>query len=74
MDAASMLRELETWPADERVRFLEQAWDRVRDSRAVPELTQTQRADLNRRLADLDADPDNVLTWDEIEARVTRPR
>jgi putative addiction module component (TIGR02574 family) len=74
MDAASMLQALDRWPAEERIRFLEMAWDRVRDCGTGPELTEAQRADLNRRLAELDANPGNVLTWEDIEASATRPR
>ena len=34
------------------------------------ELTTEQKRELDRRIADLDAQPDNVLTWEEIKARV----
>jgi putative addiction module component (TIGR02574 family) len=33
-------------------------------------LSEEQKQELDRRLADLDTDPDNVLTWEEIKARV----
>jgi putative addiction module component (TIGR02574 family) len=41
--------------------------------RATPEqlpLTEEQKQLLDRRLADLDANPGNVTTWEEIKARV----
>jgi putative addiction module component (TIGR02574 family) len=33
-------------------------------------LTEAQLDTLDRRIAELDANPDNVLTWEEIKARV----
>ena len=39
------------------------------DTKAFP-LTDAQRAELDRRLADDDALPDDVATWDEIKASV----
>jgi putative addiction module component (TIGR02574 family) len=74
MDAASMLQELETWPAEERARFLEMAWDRFGEPADGLELTDAQLAELERRKAALDADPDGVLTWDQVLERVRAPR
>jgi putative addiction module component (TIGR02574 family) len=39
-----------------------------------PELTDGEKQLLDRRLAELDASPDNVLTWEEIKARVRKGR
>ena len=74
MDAATMLRELETWPTDERLGFIEMAWEQMRESGTEPDLTTAQRADLDRRLAELDASPRSTITWEEIEQHVRRPR
>jgi putative addiction module component (TIGR02574 family) len=37
-------------------------------------LTESQKRELDRRLADLDENPNDVLTWDEIKARIHYPR
>ena len=36
-------------------------------------LDEATKAELDRRLADLDANPDDLLTWDQVRDRVTRP-
>jgi [ribosomal protein S5]-alanine N-acetyltransferase len=42
-----------------------------RDEYAV-DLTEDQKKELDRRIADLDRDPNNVLTWEEIRSQVRK--
>jgi putative addiction module component (TIGR02574 family) len=56
----------------ERLELAQAIWESVVAEGAVPPLTEAQQADLTRRLAQLDADPDNVLTWEQIKAHVRR--
>jgi putative addiction module component (TIGR02574 family) len=44
----------------------------IAEEQAPPDLTECQKKDLTRRLAELDADPNNVLTWEEIKAYINR--
>lgn len=74
MDLTTILREVASWPIDERIELVEAVWDRIVDSGDHCEPTGAQKADLDRRLAELDAAPDDVLTWDEITAHVRHPR
>ena len=53
---------------DERLALVEEIWASICvDSKAFP-LTDMQRAELDRRIADDDAFPDDVVPWDEIKA------
>lgn len=74
MDLKSILVEVQAWPAEDRLRLIEEVWDGLSDQGFEPELTEDLKALLDRRLAALDADPDNVLTWDEIKSYVRRSR
>ena len=65
---------MQTWPVDQQLDFLFQAWDQLVDSGWQPELTEEMRAELDRRLAAHEANPDNTLTWEQVLARVRRPR
>jgi putative addiction module component (TIGR02574 family) len=65
---------VQAWPVEEQVEFLFRAWDQVLDSGWQLELTAELRAELDRRLAAHAADPGNVLTWEQVIARVRRPR
>jgi putative addiction module component (TIGR02574 family) len=53
---------------EDRLALVEQLWDSIAaDSGAVP-LTPAQRIELERRVADHRAHPDDVVSWDEVKA------
>jgi len=55
---------------DERLALVEEIWATICvDAKAFP-LTDGQRAELDRRVADDDAFPDDVVPWDEVKASV----
>jgi putative addiction module component (TIGR02574 family) len=74
MDLTTILREVDSWPIDDRIQLVEAIWDRIVDSGEQCELTHPQQADLDCRLADLEAAPDDLVSWDEITEYVRRPR
>lgn len=56
---------------EERLTLVEEIWDSIAaDSAAIP-LTQTQRDELDRRIADHEANPDEVVSWDEVKTKLT---
>lgn len=50
----------------DRLALIEELWESL-PAEAVP-LTDAQRAELDRRIAEHEADPDDVVSWDEIKA------
>lgn len=56
---------------DERLRLIEQLWDRLVDERgdSLP-LSPAVRAELDRRLQAHRASPGETLSWSELERRV----
>lgn len=53
---------------EERIALVEEIWDSIAaDSAAVP-LTTPQRDELDRRLADHIANPEDVVPWDDVKA------
>jgi putative addiction module component (TIGR02574 family) len=55
---------------DERLALVEEIWATIcADAKGFP-LTDDQRAELDRRVADDDAFPDDVVPWDEVKASV----
>ncbi|MSO77669.1 MAG: hypothetical protein EXQ87_12310 [Alphaproteobacteria bacterium] len=55
---------------DERLALIEEIWATIcADATAFP-LSDAQRAELDRRVADDDAFPEDVVPWDEIKASV----
>jgi putative addiction module component (TIGR02574 family) len=74
MDMATALSAIQEWPAADQVELVERIWDDLVDAGWQPQLTDEQKAELDRRLAAADADLDNVFTWDQVEAHLARPR
>jgi putative addiction module component (TIGR02574 family) len=70
MTVETALAEIATWPVEERIRLVQAVWDTIAANDALPDLTEDQKRELDRRIAELDADPNNVLTWEQIKARV----
>lgn len=58
----------------QRLALVQDIWDSLVDDDAGPDLTANQKRDLQRRVTDRDADPTNVLTWEQIKAHVKRNR
>ena len=56
---------------EERLTLVEELWDSIAaDSSAVP-LTETQRTELDRRIAEHEAKPNDVVPWEEIKTSIT---
>jgi putative addiction module component (TIGR02574 family) len=54
----------------DRLVLVQEIWDSIAAAPEEIPLTEAQKQEFDRRLADLEANPDNVLTWEEIKARV----
>lgn len=69
-----LVAEILALPVEERVRLVEAIWDSIA---AVPEalpLTDWQKKELDRRLAELEADPDAGSTLEEVFARIRQAK
>lgn len=69
-----LVAEILALPVEDRVRLVEAIWDSIS---AVPEalpLTEWQKEELDRRLAELEENPDAGSTLEEVFARIRRPK
>lgn len=64
MSAVEILDQLRAMPATERREIVERIWDEFADRDL--DLTPNQAAELDRRLADHQARPGDVVAWNEI--------
>jgi putative addiction module component (TIGR02574 family) len=55
---------------EQRVALALEIWVSLGDARPPSRLTADQRAELNRRNAELDADPSMALTWEQVRGSV----
>ncbi|MHB1562121.1 MAG: addiction module protein [Isosphaeraceae bacterium] len=69
MDYQAVLNEVESWPVDDRVRLVQDVWDRLADQGYEPELTAEIKAELDRRIEELDRNPAAGIPWEAVKAR-----
>ena len=72
MDLQTVLTQVETWPVEDRLRLMEQIWDGLLNLGHDTGLTEEQKAEIDRRLADDDAAPGDVVSWDEVKAEALK--
>ena len=66
-----MLPELFRLSAAERIQLAEDLWDSVAaQPENLPALTDAQRAEVERRLADHAKDPSSAKSWDEVRKKL----
>jgi len=65
---------VQTWPVEVQLEFVFRLWDHLVEGGWQPESTDDLKAELDRRLAAYQANPANVLTWEQVVARVRRVR
>jgi putative addiction module component (TIGR02574 family) len=69
MDYQSVLNEIETWPIHERILLIQDLCERLARDEYEPALTEEMRAELDRRIEELDRNPELGVPWDEAKAR-----
>jgi putative addiction module component (TIGR02574 family) len=55
-------------PRDVRIALVHEIWDSIAAETTTVPLSDAQRAELERRIADEDANPDDVTPWEEVKA------
>lgn len=70
MSIETALATLAALPVPDRIRVVQALWDSIPEEEATEALTDEQRQLFARRTAELDANPDIALTWEQIKARV----
>lgn len=54
---------------DQRIVLVQEIWDTVAAESPPPLLTEAQRLELQRRVAEDDASPDDVVPWEQVKAQ-----
>jgi putative addiction module component (TIGR02574 family) len=63
----SLLDQVRELSVEEQLELVEALWDSIVGRNAVPGPTNAQKAELDRRLADHAANPDDVVPWDDVK-------
>jgi putative addiction module component (TIGR02574 family) len=64
------LEEVLRLPIDERIRIVDAIWDSIAENPETLDLSDEQRAELDRRLEDLERNPDAGSPWSEVRDRL----
>ncbi len=70
MDYQTILSEVESWPVDDRIRLVHDLCDRLPDQDEGWELTEEFKAELNRRVEEMDRNPEIGVPWEVVKARL----
>ncbi len=70
MTSNALRQELFKLSTAEKLELVEELWDSIPEEDEALELTAEQREDLDRRLAEADADPDGGVPWEEARERI----
>jgi putative addiction module component (TIGR02574 family) len=74
MDFSATLRAIRQMSIDDRIRLVQAIWDEIVADQC-PNLTDAQREELDRRLAEDEANPDEGIPWEVVKAEArSRPR
>lgn len=70
IDVDHAIHELKALPIQERLKVVEAVWDSIDEDGSIFSPSPSQRAELDRRLAAHEADPESSLTWDQVLERL----
>ena len=56
---------------EERLTLVEEIWYSIAADSAVVPLTRAQRDELDRRIAEHEASPDDVVSWEEVKTKLS---
>ena len=59
-------------PVEEQLALVREIWDHIAASAARPALSEAQLQELRRRVAEDDADPDNLIPWEEVKVQALK--
>ena len=66
MNITATLNEIKALSIDDRIMLVQAIWDSIAAEQVAPDLTEAQKQELDRRIADGEANPNNVLTWSQM--------
>jgi len=71
MDISVTLNQIKALSIADRIRIVQDILESIAAEQAYPDLTTAQKRELDRRISDYEANPDNVMTWEEIKSSIS---
>lgn len=70
----AQLEEILRLDVEERLRIVQIIWDSIAATPATVPITPAERAEIDRRIAEDDADPEDVVSWQQAKELIQRTR
>ena len=67
MDIQTVLSQVELWSVEDSLRLIDQIWDSLLVPGSEPELTPERMRELSNRVAEDEASPDDVVSWEVVK-------
>ena len=68
--ATDLSSEISAMSIPDRIQLVEQIWNSIVDEQANIPLSDAQRAELDRRMADYESHPDDGDSWENVKQRI----
>jgi putative addiction module component (TIGR02574 family) len=66
----TLLAEIAALSIDDRIHVVQEIWDGIAAERGYPDLTESQKREIDRRIDESDKNPENILTWEEVKRSI----
>jgi putative addiction module component (TIGR02574 family) len=70
MDITTTLNQIVALDIQDRIRMVQGILDSIAAEQVDPNLTEPQKQELDRRIDDYEANPNEVMTWAEVKASI----
>jgi putative addiction module component (TIGR02574 family) len=70
MDITTTLNQIVALDIPDRIRLVQAILDSIAAEQLDPALTESQKQELDRRIDDYEANPEEVMTWAEVKASI----
>lgn len=74
MDITTTLNQILALSIQDRIRLVQAILDSIAAEQEYLDLTDSHKQELDRRIDDYEANPDNVLTWEKFKASIKARR
>ena len=70
MNFTASLNQIVSLSIQNRIRLVQAILESIFAEQVQPDLTELQKQELDRRIDDSEANPQNMLTWEEVKASI----
>lgn len=72
MSLSQLLSQIRALSLEERIRLVQAVWDDIAAEQPTIELSDSFKAELNRRIAADEVDPTRAVSWEDVQAQAER--